>query len=184
MASRREKGKIPHSEWPSILARYGKGETMAKIGRDYECTAPAIRYIVKRSGMLKDRSAGEPAGAGDGAPRHQPHAEMPVAAESRGPAAWPEAAAPAPASPGRGHLLGPELRQRVSGDVASFLVALDHAVLEGSLKSVANLQEATDRLMRSTARTRLELERLLSGHETGGIREKDHGKAGSQPRRA
>jgi hypothetical protein len=84
----------------------------------------------------------------------------------------------------RGHVLGPELRQRVSGDVASFLVALDHAVLEGSLESVANLQEATDRLMRSTARTRLELEQLLNGQETAGMREKSRRKVGSPQRRA
>ena len=66
-------------------------------------------------------------------------------------------------------ILGPELRTRVSSDVALFLVALDHAVIDGSAESVAQLQDATDRLMRSTARTRLELERLLSGQamETG-----------------
>src|SRR6185437_13928674 len=48
MSNPREKGKIPHSEWPEIHMRYGKGESLASIARDYRCTAPAIRYIVKR----------------------------------------------------------------------------------------------------------------------------------------
>ena len=50
MAGTREKGKIPHGEWAKILARYRGGETIARIGRDYGCTPPAIRYIIKRSG--------------------------------------------------------------------------------------------------------------------------------------
>jgi hypothetical protein len=58
-------------------------------------------------------------------------------------------------------VLGAELRERVSADIASFLVALDQ-VVEGSAKSAVELQDATDRLMRSTARVRLELERLLA----------------------
>lgn len=170
MAAKREKGKIPHAEWPNILAKYGKGETMAQIGREYGCTAPAIRYIIKRSGLLKGGAGDERAPKGDGPSRqHDP------------------AAAPAMVMPSwrasHGHVLGPELRQRVSGDVASFLVALDHAVLQGSLESVANLQEATDRLMRSTARTRLELEQLLNRLETG-AREKSRRKVGSPQRRA
>ena len=145
----REKGKIAHSEWPTILARYGKGETIAQIGRDYGCTAPAIRYIIKRSGLLKSA-----AGRGEAPLQH-------VATQRRERANVHGIVI----SSGRGspkNVLGAELRQRVSGDVACFLVALDQAVLDGSPESFAELQEATDRLMRSAARTRLELERLLS----------------------
>jgi hypothetical protein len=58
-------------------------------------------------------------------------------------------------------VLGAELRKRVSGDLASFLVALDQVVDGGSVQSLTDLQEATDRLMRSVARTRMEIERLL-----------------------
>ncbi len=44
-----QKVKIPQGEWPQILAKYA-GETIAQIGRDYGCTALAIRYIIRRSG--------------------------------------------------------------------------------------------------------------------------------------
>jgi hypothetical protein len=163
MAGKREKGKVPRSEWPNILARYRKGETMAELARAYGCTAPAIRCIRKRSGVPTGEGGGERG-----------------AAVSHGSAARPEASSTMTAAPSlrpiRGHILGPELRQRVSRDVASFLVALDDVDLEGSPESMANLQEATDRLMRSAARTRLELEQLLSGQEASGLREKSRKK--------
>jgi hypothetical protein len=166
MAVKREKGKIPRGEWPNILARYRKGESMAELARAYGCTAPAIRYILKRSGVPRFEAGGERG-----------------AAVSYGSAARPAALSTMTAAPSlrpiRRHFLGPELRQRVSGDVASFLVALDYVDLEGSPESMANIQEATDRLMRSAARTRLELERLLSGQEASGVREKGRKKAKS-----
>jgi hypothetical protein len=158
MARKREKGKIPHGEWPNILARYRKGETMAELARAYGCTAPAIRYILKRSGV-PNGPAGERATVSHSATARP---EAPSTMTTTAPSLRPI----------RAHFLGPELRRRVSGDVASFLVALDYVDLEGSLESMANLQEATDRLMRSAARTRLELERLLSGQEASGLREK------------
>jgi hypothetical protein len=157
MANLREKGKISRSEWPNILARYDKGETIAQIGRDYGCTAPAIRYIIKRSGLLK--SAAPTAGGSRqpiGARRRE--SSTSVRANRQTMVVPPKRAAPE-------DILGAELRQRVSGDVASFLVALDQAVLDGSFESVASLQEATDRLMRSAARTRLELARLLGSRD-------------------
>jgi hypothetical protein len=159
MTGKREKGKIPRREWPTISARYSKGETMAQLARAYGCTAPAIRYILRRSGVPNDEAGVE-------------------AVISQGSAARPAASSTSLRSI-RGHVLGPELRQRVSGDVASFLVALDYVDSEGTRESVADLQEATDRLMRSAARTRLELERLLSAHETSVLREKGRKKAGS-----
>ena len=157
MASARTKGKIPHSEWPKILARYSGGETIASIGRDYGCTAPAIRYIVKRSGNLGDRPGRD--------------GSTPPSTERKG---WTTASTAGSDRDARvstfatrvsgDWMLGAELRRRVTGDVASFLVALDQAMIEGSSESVVELQEATDRLMRSTARIRLELERV-SGEE-------------------
>jgi hypothetical protein len=159
MANLRQKGKIPRSEWPNILTRYGKGETIAQIGRDYGCTAPAIRYIVKRSGLLKSAAIRERAGdAGRKQAAGQQRARVGVQV------------VPSERTP-RERSLGAELRQRVSGDVASFLVALDQAVLDGSLESLASLREATDSLMRSAARTRLELERLLTHREAAGAHE-------------
>ena len=165
IARTREKGKIAHSEWPKIVSRYSNGETIASIGRGYGCTAPAIRYIIKRSGMLKGEVSRErrPA-AFKSASRSRTSrtgstvdkmartllqaADIPLSAPSRGRAAGKD-------------VLGAELRKRVSGDLASFLVALDHVVGGGSVESLTELQEATDRLMRSVARTRMEIERLL-----------------------
>ncbi len=68
--------------------------------------------------------------------------------------------------PGTGaSLLGTQLLTRVTGDVVSFLAALDHAVLESSLESLTVLQDAIDALMRSAARTRIELGRMLNRDE-------------------
>jgi hypothetical protein len=181
MINIREKGKIPHSEWPNILAKYERGDTIAQIGRDYGCTAPAIRYIIKRSGRLKDRGSAERAAASRGLLRQQARAEAPAGGEVRDlrlTAAGQVVAVPS-RRPVRGHVLGQELHQRVSGDVASFLAALDHLVLDGSLQSVADLQEATDQLMRSAARTRIELERFRSHGEISSPREKGRAKPGS-----
>jgi hypothetical protein len=160
MGSTREKGKIPHSEWPKILARYNSGETIASIGRVYGCTAPAIRYIVKRSGPLKDQPSRRPISDVSKAPRR----EGSLAAETG------QLPSMGRAKLTRGpQILSEELRKRVSSDVALFLVALDQAVVDGSVASISSLQEATDRLMRSTARTRLELERMLSGYGSAGV---------------
>jgi hypothetical protein len=61
-----------------------------------------------------------------------------------------------------GDVFGAEVRKRVSADLATFLVALDHVVAGGSLENLAALRDATDCLMRSIARTRMEVERLLN----------------------
>jgi hypothetical protein len=153
MVGRTEKGKIPRGEWATILARYRSGETIANIGRAYGCTPPAIRYIIKRSGA----------------------AARPGSDEASAPAA-PTGAATAPgANPrpsgvavgaARHRVLSAETRSRVSGDIASFLVALDQSLVEGTGGSAAELQEAADRLMRSIARIRLELERFLAGGQS------------------
>src|SRR5947199_4701669 len=42
-------GKIPQSDWPSIMARYEAGETLSSIARTYDCSPPAISYVVSRS---------------------------------------------------------------------------------------------------------------------------------------
>jgi hypothetical protein len=57
------------------------------------------------------------------------------------------------------------VRKRVSADLATFLVALDHVVAGGSPENLAVLRDATDCLMRSIARTRMEVERLLNGRD-------------------
>jgi hypothetical protein len=53
-----------------------------------------------------------------------------------------------------------ELRSRVDGDIAAFLAAFDAALAADTHESRFGLREATDRLLRAGARTRIELERL------------------------
>jgi hypothetical protein len=52
------------------------------------------------------------------------------------------------------------LRERVEADIAVFLTAFDAALAQDTPESRAGLREATDRLLRAGARTRIELERL------------------------
>ena len=44
-----KRGKIPQSDWPLIMTRYEAGETLASIARTYDCSPPAISYVVSRS---------------------------------------------------------------------------------------------------------------------------------------
>ena len=44
-----KRGKIPQEDWPSIIKRYEAGETLASIARTYDCSPPAISYILSRS---------------------------------------------------------------------------------------------------------------------------------------
>src|SRR5882672_3001353 len=44
-----KRGKIPQSDWPLIMVRYEAGETLASIARTYDCSPPAISYVVSRS---------------------------------------------------------------------------------------------------------------------------------------
>jgi hypothetical protein len=160
VAKTREKGKIARKEWPKIVGRYKSGETIASIGRGYGCTAPAIRYIIKRSGVpLKE---GRLLAVSRNASRSRISGGANNMISTQTTAASFPAVAPLREHTVGGHLLGVELRKRVSGDLATFLVALDHLVADCSREDLINLQDATDCLMRSIARTRMEVERLLS----------------------
>jgi hypothetical protein len=61
---------------------------------------------------------------------------------------------------GAGSYIDQDLRTRVDGDIAAFLAAFDAALIEDTQQSRSALREATDRLLRAGARTRIELERL------------------------
>ncbi len=52
------------------------------------------------------------------------------------------------------------LRERIDEDIAAFLAAFDAALDHDTTESRTELREATDRLLRAGARTRIELERL------------------------
>ncbi len=304
-----KRGKIPQSDWPLIMARYEAGETLASIARTYDCSPPAISYVVSRSrarqpgteappptpsaaepqlikaplaetaatgiaqspvvsappanGQPSDRrdetwlreangfardgagrsdanlpgippraalplqrppaphtptgpgngdhrrtlhlSLGNPSPGNGGTPpvEHHPaerhnfasegqHAPHQTAGERLAAPANPEAqsspAAPPDGGAGQGFAearptayYGPvqqtgadgarrkeggvsyidkELRARVDGDIAAFLTAFDAALAEDTQESRSALREATDRLLRAGARTRIELERL------------------------
>src|SRR5437763_399798 len=231
-----KRGKIPQSDWPSIMARYEAGETLSSIARTYDCSPPAISYVVSRSRARQPGHAqppreaprppaiGEPqlikasaaATAGPAAASDPPHADqLQAPAPQRQPQpqgsnggyrpAWantgpqhqsaapePQHQRPAPSTdqstnhqpappqhtngghPGNGGrpeshgearkengaFIDRELRARVEADITAFLAAFDAALAEDTPGSRVGLREATDRLLRAGARTRIELERL------------------------
>jgi len=59
-----------------------------------------------------------------------------------------------------GAFIDQALRERVDGDITAFLAAFDAALAQDTPENRAGLREATDRLLRAGARTRIELERL------------------------
>jgi hypothetical protein len=234
-----KRGKIPQSDWPLIMARYEAGETLSSIARTYDCSPPAVSYIVSRS-KAKPASKVSPPPApeaqlikapangattnGSAAIEPTVTTPAPVAAIRREPIAEPRpngltdgAAASgdqrrtlhlslgadngANGSNGNGHatlnggangnghhpemprpsftqpqaqqprdgeaarkdssaFIDRELRSRVDGDIAVFLAAFDAALAADTQESRFGLREATDRLLRAGARTRIELERL------------------------
>jgi hypothetical protein len=304
-----KRGKVPQQDWPSIIKRYEAGETLASIARTYDCSPPAISYILSRSRardatvdgteqsaiesseprLLKghpddtpvsefingtreiigeaaalpptakasdpiDGSIPEPVSAGpssglngtagvselgadiavtetaarpaqrdieepaqagpsgngtagsqpqpveprrtlhlalshnnaqlmdtphpDGRVIDTPDASMvrPVGDEQQGLTQHPVRHHPAPSAAANnggavrstaeshkrdgGAFIDRALRDRVDGDISAFLAAFDAALAEDTIESRANLRDATDRLLRAGARTRIELERL------------------------
>src|SRR5258708_40368357 len=124
MVNLRKKRNISRNEWPRIMSKYDSGRSIAQIGRDYGCTAPAIRYIIKRVGMLKGDGSGKgPLSERKTSP--SPTSRSPTSRSKSGTSAG---------------LLRPELCARVTGDVVSVLAALDRVVLEGSIGSLTALQ--------------------------------------------
>ena len=291
-----KRGKIPQQDWPSIIKRYEAGETLTSIARTYNCSPPAISYILNRS-RARDSSAEPPkSGAldlqptevnqhandsrtesaapaapqikeGSGTPPAESHPspngsgvasggetefvaqigsppdrrldepgraavpstngnsppmsgtaasqpqteeprrtlhlssqhngtqqmEIPQGAESgtapdpmpivpsgglqQSPAPRPVRENPVPyasVSDGGavrtnggthterdgGVFIDRALRERVDGDISAFLAAFDAALADDTIESRAGLRQATDRLLRAGARTRIELERL------------------------
>jgi hypothetical protein len=168
VAQARTKGKIPNSEWPSIVQRHLSGETIANIARSYDCTAPAIRYIVRRSTAAAPDTSAVMGPGHDGRPsaplgtgKHW-RSEKAEAAPSSGTGGREKAVGrpqqgevPAP----RG--LGRDLVRRANGDIAAFIVALNAADTKLDEQAAEELREATDRLLQSCARTRLEIERMF-----------------------
>jgi hypothetical protein len=265
MEKSNKRGKIPQTDWPLIMARYEAGETLASIARTYDCSPPAISYIVGRN---RDKPANEtpslptlepqlikahpngssangsiavvepkvapaaapvtaaplaetmpprngaapspvspmatvqpvPAHNGNGEQRQKLHlgfgnannhtnghsngsgnsVQQPQAQPRPNPFdnghsnrdfaaardVRPSQIAPqtppddAPPRKERGTALDQELRSRIDGDLTAFLAAFDAVLAADTQESRFGLKEATDRLLRVGARTRIELERL------------------------
>jgi transposase-like protein len=137
-----EKGKIPHSEWQAITARHAGGESLASIARSFDCTAPAIRYIVNRHAVEAHSGTTEERASPTSSAAH------PAATKA------PEVPSPAPL-----HAIQ-DIGERITSDFAAFLVALDAVTDQISERSLGLLRESTDRLLRTTARVRIEIDRI------------------------
>jgi len=121
MESKRQKGKISKAEWENIAGRHSSGESLASIARDYHCTAPAIRYIVSRKFVASNAAASAPAEISSVRARMSESSTPPEedSMRLRG------------LSNGAGKsFIDDGLRERVTSDIASFLVALDVARTE------------------------------------------------------
>ena len=101
-----KRGKIPQQDWPSIISRYEAGETLSSIARTYDCSPPAISYIVSRSRARNAAAEASAAGAAapsepqlvKGNPAEAPSPEAPVdttGAEPRPLEIFPSAPVPA-----------------------------------------------------------------------------------------
>ena len=146
------KGKIPREEWTEIAGRAAQGEALASIARTYGCTAPAIKYVINRLHTLDRRAAAI----------RSSFAEAPVSEAS---GAHPVAKVSKSQSIGGGGVASARLgaasalRESVYSDIAAFLVAFDAAMDNDAEEARQALVDATDRLMRAGARTRIEMER-------------------------
>jgi len=149
LSKARIRGKIRREEWPKIMARFRKGETLADIARSYECTAPAIRYIVRRADQVPakaDHTVSPP-------PVRSENDRTTAQVVSVGSRIQPIRRSPE------------EIWDRVSSDIASFLAGMDAISLNDSDENYEALLLATDRLLRSSASTRVEIERILESRK-------------------
>ena len=62
-----------------------------------------------------------------------------------------------------------EIWGQINIDIATFLAAMETLSLDASEENYRALLDATDRLLWGSARTRLELERILSGAKKGPV---------------
>jgi hypothetical protein len=167
MTGIRQKGKIHQSEWDSIVSRHVGGESLASIARSYACTPPAIRYIVSRKKKVAAASDEHVAGSANA----KLYADTGTETDRRTASASAASAGmmrrsrsgfveTSRASNGTG--FDHQVRERVTSDISNFLVALDALWQADTPRHRELLLEATDRLLRAGARTRIELERLRS----------------------
>lgn len=97
MEKSNKRGKIPQADWPLIMTRYEAGETLASIARTYDCSPPAISYVVSKS-RARQPSPDPPATGTSG-----PEAQLIKSTASK-------PAAPGSAKPARLHVPGLDVR--------------------------------------------------------------------------
>ena len=183
--------KIPQGAWSAIAARYESGESMSAIARSYDCTPPAIHYILKRnrqwppdvvrSSVQRQQApaAAAPIGASDSCPPSPParpaaksehdaspgliRATVPIATTaSRQPAEEPDRRpVTPPLTPG----LDSELQRRAEAAIEMFRSSFDAALAEASPVVRERLRQAAADLMRVAARTTMVLDRSSTGSE-------------------
>jgi hypothetical protein len=160
----RIRGKIPREEWPKIAARFQNGETLTEIARSYHCTAPAIRYIVGRVSVRGGKAKMD-------RDKLEKVAVLQPPTENRRPTRIGNIEDRSYISRGRSNLSPDsptrDLWNRVNTDVATFLTAMDSLSTDDSDNNYEALLAATDRLLWASARTRLELERILGNRKKG-----------------
>jgi hypothetical protein len=140
----------------------GNGSAAASNGNDH-----AVADADSRPNLAAPRSP-QSAGNSSGQRLAQAPRNPPVDAGRNGrdlfaaPEGRPSAQQPRDDTPRKdnGAFIDQELRDRVDGDIAAFLAAFDAALAADTQESRFGLREATDRLLRAGARTRIELERL------------------------
>lgn len=151
----RVRGKIPHEEWPKIVERFQRGQTLAEIARSYGCTPPAIRYIVGRAG-------GPSVPAGHSARLNAREIEPSSAPTGRTSLPQSSGMRRAPVASAGGN----DIWGRINNDIAGFLAAMDALFTSENDRNYESLLAATDRLLWASARTRLEVERVLAERRT------------------
>ena len=155
----RRRGKIHRQEWPKIAKRFQNGESLVEIARSYGCTPPAIRYIIGRG-----------IGGGSTSSRKNPtqtwNSERDVLQKTSA-TNW--------RSFGERQTPRNEIWRRINSDIATFLAAMDTLFVQESEENYERLLTATDRLLWASARTRLELERVLEIHKVESPRRRSSG---------
>ncbi len=112
---------------------------MAAVARSYQCTAPAIRYIVHHSTRLPVPKT--PA--------------VPCFEDRRTAGLLDEI---------RRFALDDTARSRVNSDIFTFLSAVDAFIAARTFESEEALLTATAQILRSTARLRLDLEPMMNDY--------------------
>jgi hypothetical protein len=93
MEKSNKRGKIPQSDWPQIMARYEAGETLASIAKTYDCSPPAISYIVSRSRARHTNGHATPAATEPQLVKAHPHTPPDQAQAAHAPGGAPPAGA-------------------------------------------------------------------------------------------